>query len=230
LTTDGPRAAAHEPVRLPERFAPCFGRRAARDHARDYVQGLLLHPGRPSAGPLALQYAAAPGRPKPPAEVVAGQRRLTASPWPAAAVQGEAPAAFRERLQPAAAAAPAGTAGAIDGPSFVKRGRRSAGVARRHCGRLGEVGNCQAGVFPIGVTPAGTALPGHQLYPPQGRAGGAARRAAARVPDGQEPLTKPQIARRLLGGARVALDWVTADDLYGRGGGPLAALEGRRRQ
>ena len=34
-----------------------------------------------------------------------------------------------------------------DGSDFPKKGNMSAGVARQHCGRLGKVDNCQAGVF-----------------------------------------------------------------------------------
>jgi SRSO17 transposase len=230
LTTDELRAAAHELVRLHERFAPCFGRLEAQAHARVYVQGLLLHPERKSAEPLALHYAAPPGQPKSPAEAVAMQRFLTASPWPAAAVQGEIQAVFRERLQPSAHATPVGTVGVLDESSFVKRGRHSAGVARQHCGRLGKVENCQVGVFLIGVTPAGTALLDHQLYLPPEWAADAERRAAARVPAGQEFLTKPQIAQRLLERATVAFDWITADDLYGRNGAFLAALEERQQK
>ena len=54
----------------------------------------------------------------------------------------------------------------LDGSDFPKQGRRSAGVARQYCGRLGRVANCQAGMFLAYVSPSDRALVDKGLYLP----------------------------------------------------------------
>ena len=52
----------------------------------------------------------------------------------------------------------------LDGSDFPKQGRKSAGVARQYCGRLGKVASCQAGMFLAYVSPLGRALVDKRLY------------------------------------------------------------------
>ena len=53
----------------------------------------------------------------------------------------------------------------FDGSDFPKQGRKSAGVARQYCGRLGKVANCQ--MFLAYVSPLGRALVDKRLYLPR---------------------------------------------------------------
>ena len=55
----------------------------------------------------------------------------------------------------------------LDGSDFPKQGRKSVGVARQYCGRLGKVANCQAGMFLAYISPLGRALVDKGLYLPE---------------------------------------------------------------
>jgi SRSO17 transposase len=106
-------------------------------------------------------------------------------------------------------------------------------VARQHNGRLGKEDNCQVGVFLIGVTPAGTALLDHRLFLPgdwcEPTREARRRRAEAHIPEGLPFRTKPRIAAELIRNVAVLdtvkLDWVVADEEYGRAGHFLDELE-----
>lgn len=51
---------------------------------------------------------------------------------------------------------------------FLKKGTKSAGVARQYSGTAGRIENCQAGVFLAYAVPgAGRALTGPELYVPR---------------------------------------------------------------
>ena len=54
-----------------------------------------------------------------------------------------------------------------DGSDFPKQCRKSAGVFRQYCGRLGKVANCQSGMFLAYVSHLGRALVGKRLYLPK---------------------------------------------------------------
>ena len=125
-------------------FGPLFGRREARDHSRHYLQALLVQSGeRRNAENLSEMV---------PASARVMQRFLTESPWDDDAVIGR----LQEHLSPRLGHPEA--VWVLDGSDFPKQGRKSAGVARQYCGRLGKVANCQAGMFLAYVSPLGRAL------------------------------------------------------------------------
>ena len=71
----------------------------------------------------------------------------------------------------------------LDGSDFPKQGRKSVGVARQYCGRLGKVANCQAGMFLAYISPLGRALVDKGLYLPESWTSDQDRCEAAGVPE-----------------------------------------------
>ena len=226
MTPDDVRAAAERLVQFHERFAPLFGKEQAQDHAYDYVKGLMTCPERKSVEPIALLVGHG--------DVSGLQKFVNSAPWQSDDVQAEVQAAFEDDLVPSAKGSPAGVVGIIDESAFAKKGVHSAGVARQHNGRLGKEDNCQVGVFLIGVTPAGAALLDHRLYLPkpwcEPTPGARGRREKAHIPEGVAFQPKARIAADLVRDVAVlgqtALDWVVADEEYGKAGHFHDAMDG----
>src|ERR1700729_2247459 len=86
----------------------------------------------------------------------------------------------------------------VDETGFLKKGRRSVGVARQYSGTAGRIGNCQIGVFLGYATKHGSALLDRELYLPKEWANDAARRKAAHVPAEVEFATKIVLAKRMI--------------------------------
>src|SRR6185436_16085040 len=72
----------------------------------------------------------------------------------------------------------------IDETGFLKKGSKSAGVARQYSGTAGRVENCQIGVFLAYASGNGHALIDRELYLPKEWAEDPARRKAASIPQG----------------------------------------------
>ena len=218
MTPDDVRAAADQLVHFHDRFASLFGKEQAQLHAYDYTQGLMTCPDRKSIEPIALLVGHG--------DVSGLQKFVNSAPWQYDDVQAEIQAAFDDELAPSAADTSIGTVGVIDESAFAKKGTHSAGVARQHNGRLGKEDNCQVGVFLVGVTPAGSAVLDHRLYLPQSwceeTPEAHARRAKAHIPEGIGFQPKARIAAELIREVAVLgqakLDWVTADEEYGKAG------------
>ena len=203
-------------------FAPLFGRRESRDHSRNYLRALLVQSQDRRNAENLSESVGVPAR--------AMQRFLTAAPWDDDAVMGR----LQEYLAPRLGHPEA--VWVLDGSDFPKQGRKSAGVARQYCGRLGKVANCQAGMFLAYVSPLGRALVDQRLYLPESWTSDDARCAAAGVPEDQRRYrSKTELALELLQQAlergHLRAGWVAGDDasqdvavLPGRLGGLGAAL------
>ena len=187
-------------------FAPLFGRRETRDHSRHYLQALLVQSGeRRNAENLSETV---------PASARVMQRFLAESPWDDDPVIGR----LQEYLGPRLGHPDA--VWVLDGSDFPKQGRKSAGVARQYCGRLGKVANCQAGMFLAYVSPLGRALVDKGLYLPDSWTSDKDRCEAAGVPeDRQGYRSKTELAlkmvERALERGNLRAGWVAGDDAFG---------------
>ena len=187
-------------------FAPLFGRREARDHSRHYLQALLVQSGeRRNAENLSETV---------PASARVMQRFLAESPWNDDAIIGR----LQEYLGPRLGHQDA--VWVLDGSDFPKQGRKSVGVARQYCGRLGKAANCQTGMFLAYVSPLGRALVDKRLYLPESWTSDDARCQAAGVPEerrGYRSKTELalEILERALERGHLRAKWVAGDDAFG---------------
>jgi SRSO17 transposase len=107
----------------------------------------------------------------------------------------------------------------IDPSEFPKKGKKSVGVARQHCGHLGKTENCQSGVF-IGYTSEkGHCLLDCQLYMPRRwfDADYQDLRRENLVPEGLCFQTKQEIALGLLENVtqHFSARWIGMDAAFG---------------
>jgi SRSO17 transposase len=106
----------------------------------------------------------------------------------------------------------------VDETGFLKKGTKSAGVARQYSGTAGRRENQQIGVFLAYATPRGCTFIDRALYLPETWAGDADRRAEAGIPTDVAFATKGTLAQAMLArafAAGVRASWVVGDTVYG---------------
>ena len=187
-------------------FASSFGRKQWREHGGNYLRALLVQAQERRNAENLSESVGISAR--------AMQRFLTEARWSDDTVIGR----LQEYLAPRLGHPEA--VWVLDGSDFPKQGRKSAGVARQYCGRLGKVANCQAGVFLAYISPLGRALVDKRLYLPQVWVSDNARCAAAGVPEDRRGYrSKTELAlemlERALGPGHLRAGWVAADDAFG---------------
>src|SRR3954465_5078568 len=186
------------------RIAGVFARAEPRARVLAYLRGLLGQLERKNGWTL----AEAAGEVSPDGS----QRLLRTAYWNADAVRDQLRDYVLERLGP-------GGVLIVDETGFIKKGTRSAGVARQYTGTTGKIDNCQVGVFLAYAAPAGRALIDRELYLPRAWTDDRDRARAAGVDDAVGFATKPELARRMLSRALeagVPAGWLTADEVYGQ--------------
>src|SRR3954470_17838192 len=186
------------------RIAGAFVRAEPRARVLAYLRGLLGQLERKNGWTL----AEAAGEVSPDGM----QRLLRTADWHADEVRDQLRSYVVERLGP-------GGVLIVDETGFIKKGTRSAGVARQYTGTTGKIDNCQIGVFLGYATPAGRALIDRELYLPRAWTDDRERARAAGIGDEVGFATKPELARRMLQraiDAGVPAGWVCADEIYGQ--------------
>lgn len=116
----------------------------------------------------------------------------------------------------------------VDETGFLKKGTRSAGVARQYSGTAGRIENSQIGVFLTYATAKGRTFLDRELYLPKAWTDDRDRCAAAGIPEDRAFATKPELAIGMIEralDAGVPAGWVTGDAVYGQHSGLRRALE-----
>jgi SRSO17 transposase len=186
------------------RFADLFERSESREQAKKYLRGLLTDAERKNS----WHVAEAVGDRIPDRM----QRLLYRVPWDADAA--------RDRLQQFVSEIfgdPEGI-GVVDETGFLKKGKRSVGVARQYTGTAGKRENSQVATVLSYATKDAHVFLDRQLYLPEAWAADRPRRAQAHVPEEVGFATKPQQAMAMLEHAweqGVPMRWVTGDEVYG---------------
>ena len=187
-------------------FASLFGRSESRNHSQNYLRALLVQSqDRRNAENLSESVGVS---------ARAMQRFLAKAPWDDDAVMARLQEYLGSRL------GHTGAVWVVDGSDFPKQGRKSAGVARQYCGRLGKVANCQGGMFLAYVSSLGRALVDKRLYLAESWTSDQDRCAAAGVPeDRQGYRSKTSLALEMLERAlergHLQAGWVAGDDAFG---------------
>jgi SRSO17 transposase len=195
-----------------------FRRPETRRNVKDFLRALLARVEHKNSWGLSEEA----GRPTP----YAFQYLLGRARWEADEVRDSVQTAVLRKL---------GAKGnlILDETGFIKQGDMSAGVARQYTGTVGDIANCQIGVFLIYATGQGHTLLDRELYLPEAWTQDRERCRKAGITDEVDFATKPALARRMLQRAFEAgytPRWVLGDEVYGRDGRLRAFLEQRHQR
>src|SRR5918997_2813843 len=200
------------------RFAGRFTRVESRWQMAVYLRGLLSETERKNGWTLAE--AAGDGGPQ------GMQRLLNFYAWDVDGVRDDVAAVVAQALGDSERGVLI-----VDETGFLKKGTKSAGVARQYSGTAGRIENSQVGVFAAYASPRGRGLIDRELYIPKEWFSDRDRCRAAGIADEVEFATKPDLARRMIArvlAADLPFGWVTADEAYGQVGRLRAWLEEHR--
>src|SRR5258706_1897861 len=176
--------AAQALAELHARIAPRFRRAEVRTRARHFLQGLLAPVERKNGWQLAEELGE-----RGPRGV---QRLLGDADWDEDAVRDDLRAYVTEHLGEANGVL------VIDETGFLKKGKKSVGVARQYSGTAGRRENSQIGVFLLYASAKGQAFIDRALYLPEEWTQDPLRCQDAGVPESVGFATKGALAQRML--------------------------------
>lgn len=184
-------------------FAENLARVEQKEHAREYVEGLMSDLDTKNAESIAYLHGL--GR-------KAIQHFVGESAWDHEPLVDEIARDVGERI-----GEPDGVI-VFDPSAHKKSGRDSVGVARQWCGRLGKLDNCQVGIYMGYASRKEHALVDERLFLPEEWAKDKKRRRKCGVPKGVRFRTRHEIALSMLRKYRKCLPhtWVAGDVEMGR--------------
>lgn len=190
-------------TRLKEILSPLFSREETRITALAYIQGLLSQVERKNS----WQLAEASGYSDP----YGLQYLIRRAYWDENILQKKISAEVYTQL---------GSNGilAVDETCFIKKGKKSAGVARQYSGTAGRIENSQIGVFISYMTASGRSLIDRALYLPKEWIADKVRAKEAGIPTDAKHRTKSELALKMLQKAfanGIQANWVVGDAIYG---------------
>jgi SRSO17 transposase len=186
------------------RIGSHFRRAEVRTRVGRYLQGLLAQVERKNGWQMAEQLGEANAH--------GVQRLLEEADWDEEAVRDELRTYVSEQL-----GEPGGLL-VVDETGFVKKGKKSAGVARQYSGTAGRRENSQIGVFLLYTSSKGAAFIDRALYLPAEWTQDRVRCREAGIPDEVAFATKGELAQQMLARAFAAgmpSEWVVGDSVYG---------------
>jgi len=189
---------------LSGRIGSHFGRAEVRKRVGRYLHGLLAEVPRKNGWQMAEELGEANAH--------GVQRLLEEADWDEEAVRDELRTYVSEHLGEEQGVL------VVDETGFLKKGKKSAGVARQYSGTAGRRENCQVGVFLLYASAKGQAFIDRTLYLPEEWTADRVRCREAGIPEEVEFATKGELAKRMLErafAARVPAQWVVGDTVYG---------------
>jgi SRSO17 transposase len=195
---------AEELAHVQTQIGPRFRRAEARSRAGRFLQGLLAPVERKNGWQMAEELGE-----RGPRGV---QRLLGEADWDEEGVRDDLRAYVTERLGEADGVL------VMDETGFLKKGKKSAGVARQYSGTAGRRENSQVGVFLLYASSKGYAFIDRALYLPEEWTTDRVRCREAGIPDGVGFATKGALAQKMLSRAfqaDVPVRWVLGDTVYG---------------
>lgn len=190
-------------AKFAEPFTELLMQDAQRQHAQDYVSGLLSDLERKNVESIAYRH---------------DQDRKNLQHFIGSALWDHQPLFTELARQVGEELGEEDGVIVFDPSAFPKQGQQSACVARQWCGRLGKVDNCQVAVYMGYISRIDHALVNTRLYMPKEWAGDRARRNKAGVPRHVRFQTRHEQALEMLDeqGHRLPHAWIAGDDEMGR--------------